>query len=204
MFIRLVKKCFSSNPSLKSQHNTSTIEIYYSAARNIGSYISSHNMEILHPIEKNRIPCNCIRMPYPVPECNIENNCRVKETVYQATINSVKDQDRVIRSKNYIGSTEQQLKDRVSFHRSCMRLNNLRNSCELSKEAHRLADEHQRFNVTWKILEKSSKIRPGDDFCKLCISEMYHTVFRRNGDTLNSLKLEACLHKAKTMLGSVT
>ena len=71
------------------------------------------------------------------------SNCRTKDVVYQATITNNANV-----AKTYRGSTEQELKNRVSFHRSCMRLENLKNYCELAKEAHKIRNLGQTYNVT--------------------------------------------------------
>ena len=75
--------------------------------------------------------CNCTRMVGPCPGADRMSNCRTKDVVYQATITNNENV-----AKTYRGSTEQELKNRVSFHRSCMKLESLINYCEFAKEAH--------------------------------------------------------------------
>ena len=106
--------------------------------------------------------------------------------------------------KTYIGSTSQELKNRVSFHRSCMRQTNMKNFCELSKEVHKIRNNNLPYSVNWKIIEKSKSFEAGDEYCKLCISEMYHILYNDKPNALNSLRMMPCLHKKKGMLADVT
>ena len=108
-------------------------------------------------------------------------NCRTRNTVYKARI--VYEQNDNVEEKNYIGATAQELKDRVAFHRSCNRNVSREKATELTKEAHRLQRNGTRYTIEWEILEKSASIRPGEKYCKLCISEMYWIIFRRNQET---------------------
>ena len=198
----MVKKWFMSNPSMKSTFNTSTMKISYSACSNMKKFINGHNKMVLkdtHDHSTQNQVCNCTRMVCPCPGADRMSNCRTKDVVYQATITNNANV-----AKTYRGSTEQELKNRVSFHRSCMRLESLKNYCELAKEAHKIRNLGQTYNVTWEILEQSKSFKAGDEYCRLCICEMYHILFDDGITALNDVRVMPCLHKRKAMLGEVT
>ena len=152
--------------------------------------------------DTNETECNCTRIPCPLPGAEVGKNCRAKEVIYRAVIKTNNEQN-LDNCRYYTGGTEQQLKDRVAFHRSCNLHERLEKSSELSKEIHRLRRAGETFEIKWSILEKSRKFRAGEKYCRLCIAEMYHIPFESNERSLNGLKLEACLHKRKAMLNNV-
>ena len=162
--------------------------------------MTKHNKKILREEQANNVACNCVRAPCPMPGAEAGRNCKTSDIVYKASIQPDNEEDG---ERGYIGGTEQQLKDRVAFHRSCMRLEHLEKTSELSKEAHRIRRSGGNYTVKWSILEKSAKFEPGDSYCKLCIAEKYAILFQRDDRTLNDYKMERCLHKSKAMLGSV-
>ena len=202
-YIRLIRKWFMSNPLLKSKFNTATMKVSYSACNNIKHYINGHNKKILKTTHENgsqHEACNCTRMECPRPGADIDSNCRQKDVVYQADIIN----SNTNTTKTYKGCTEQQLKNRVSFHRSCMRIENMKNFCELSKHAHQIVRRGHNYNVSWKILEKASSFKSGDTYCRLCTSEMFHILYNSDHKSLNDIRMMPCLHKRKSMLAAVT
>ena len=166
-------------------------------------YINKHNMKMMGEQDDGigEQECNCQRVNCPRPGVDPGMNSRTRNTIYKARI--IYDQNDYVEEKNYIGATAQELKDRVAFHRSCNRNVSREKATELTKEAHRLQRNGTQYTIEWEILEKSASIRPGEMYCKLCISEMYWIIFRRNQETLNDLKMEPCLHKRKCMLNAI-
>lgn len=60
-YIRLVKKWFMSNPSMKSEFNTSTMKVSYSACSKMKDFINGHNKMILkdtHDNDTQNLACN--------------------------------------------------------------------------------------------------------------------------------------------------
>ena len=142
-------------------------------------------------------------MECPRPDSDIASNCRVKNSVYKARMTILSNNGEE-ETKNYIGSSSRELKERVSFHNSCNRSERLKNSTELSKLAHKVHEEGKNFTISWDIMETAPKLRPGDKFCHLCNAEMYNVIFKRDSRTINHFKMEPCLHRKAVMLRSVT
>ena len=160
-----------------------------------------HNAKILKSDnENNMMPCNC-RVPNecPLPGSNLGENCRTQNVVYEAKITDNNGNENI-----YIGGTSQEIKSRISIHKSCTRHAHLRNSCELAKKAHELTRNGKTFTIRWQIKEKSKSFRPGDSTCRLCISEMYHILFDERNNVLNKIKLAPCLHRKKYLLEDAT
>ena len=99
--------------------------------------------------DTQNLVCNCTRMVCPCPGAERKSNCRTKDVVYRSTITSSLNV-----SNTYRESTEQELNNKVSFHGSCMRLENLKSYCELVKEAHKIRNWGQTYDVTGTIVRK--------------------------------------------------
>ena len=201
VFINLVKKWFCNNPTLKSGFNLSTLKVSYSTCQNISQKIKMHNAKILKSDnENNMMPCNCrVSNECPLPGSNLGENCRTQNVVYEAKITDNNGNENI-----YIGGTSQEIKSRISFHKSCTRHAHLRNSCELAKKVHELTKNGKTFTIRWQIKEKSKSFRPGDSTCRLCISEMYHILYDERNNVLNKIKLAPCLHRKKYLLEDAT
>ena len=143
--------------------------------------------------ETQKLPCNCTRIVCPCPRAEIARNRRTRDVVYKATIKHR------IELNTYTGSTEQEFKNRVAFHRSCMRHAHLSTFCELSNKEHELSGQGIDYNVTCKIVEVAKSFKPGDTYCKLCSSEIYHILYNSGIESLNDVRLLPCLHKRKAM-----
>ena len=185
---------------MKSKFSTSTLKVSYSNCPNISQIINKNNNKVLNntnrPTPKE---CNCTSSACPIPLASMDRNCRTKDTIYEAEIEA----ENGARNR-YIGGTSQELKNRISFHRSCTRHPHLSKSCELAKKAHQLTERGLNFTINWNIKEKSRSFRAGDKTCLLCNCEMYHILYSSGTNLLNHLKIMPCLHRKGAMLEGVT
>lgn len=207
-FLKLIKKWFESDEQLKKKINRKTIKISYSSMRNLGQHISNHNIKILNQSNNNdtKENCNCVRSTCPIPNGTEGKNCRSTQIVYKAKIYEEEENEEgeklMKETKNYIGGTSQQIKSRVSFHNSCIRYEHLAKTSELAKYGHKLKRSGKEFNIKWEILELSHKIKPGQQYCRLCIAEMHWILYKRDLNTLNGFRMEQCKHKKGAMICS--
>ena len=81
-FLQLVCKHFpKEHPPVHKIFNKNTLKISYSCMRNIGSMISSHNKNILHP-KQTSFGCNC----RDKENCPLNGECLTPNIIYCADI----------------------------------------------------------------------------------------------------------------------
>ena len=112
---------------------------------NVGKLIAKNNARVLKKLEPPQTiedtSCNCNNKE----ACPLPENCRIKGTVYQATVVSP------LGTETYVGGTSDPLKHRVANHMSDTRLRHRKGST-FSKHIWKIKDlGHTPTSITWKI-----------------------------------------------------
>ena len=107
--------------------------------------------------------------------------------------------------KSYRGSTERMIKVRIGEHITDSKYEKYRKSTELSSHIWKLKDEGKQYDISWKILDKVSKLRNGRDTCNVCLQEKYRIMFADPSTALNKKSefLGKCRHVNKFLLSNV-
>ena len=131
---------------MRNHSNPSTVKVSYSSIPNVKSTISSQNHRVLkrNNVATTGITCNC----RDKNQCTLEGICLTKSVVYKAEI-TTKD---TYETKNYIGVTAGQFKDRYNNHRKSLNNYAYRKETELSKYAWELKDQGKDFNMKWSVI----------------------------------------------------
>ena len=123
-----------------------------------------------------------------------------KDVVYEGTITNEDTGD----IRTYKGCTSNELKVRVSTHRSTFRDKDKQNSSEMAKEVHRIKEQTTNLSIKWDIIDQDKSHKAGDKFCKLCVLEKWHILIKGKPTDVNKFRLEPCLHKRKNFLTDIT
>ena len=142
------------------------------------SILSSHNKTVLSKTEEGTPKrCNC-RNPCPLPG---NGDCRRSSVIYKAVITS----DESTPTREYIGSTESDVKLRLANHRHSFRNSKLRNATRLSSYIHELQEQNKPWDIKWSIQAQSSPYICGSRRCTLCLTEKYEILRSNPSRTLN-------------------
>ena len=195
-FLKLVDTHFPVGSHYHKIFNRNTIKISYSCTPNMKSIISAHNKFILN--KSNEQPardCNC-RGACPLPE---NGDCRSNCVIYKATISTEN------ATKEYIGSSESDIKLRIANHNHSFRNEKLRHATRLSAYVHELQERDKQYNIEWKIVRKSNPYRCGTRKCNLCTDEKYEILRSDPSRTLNARTeiVNKCRHNFKFKLRNV-
>ena len=96
----------------------------------VGSAIKQHNSKLLNPTNTDTLPCNC----QDKTKCPVPDACRTKTVVYTAVV-TAEDTERV-----YHGSTEGEVKARISGHETSFRHRQYEHETSLSQYIWQLKD----------------------------------------------------------------
>ena len=95
-----------------------------------------------------------------------------KNVLYQATVETE------VESKTYIGISANQVKKRIATHKTTINSKpddrnylQYKQATELSKLTHKLKSENKNYKLTWKILKKENKSKPGAETCRLYLNK---------------------------------
>ena len=178
-FLNLIEKHFPKHNKYHKIFNRNTVKLSYSCSPSMKTIISSHNKSILNSKPEPSTPkrCNC-RNPCPLPN---DGDCRRSRVSYKATITS----DDATPIKEYIGSTECDVKLRLANHRHSFRNNRLRNATRLSAYIHELQEKNQPWDIKWSIQAQSTPYVCGSRRCNLCITEKYEILQSDPTRTIN-------------------
>lgn len=197
-FLKAVAECFHQGHPLRKIFNKSTVKLSYSCMPNVKTIIDGMNREKLGKQEasnhRSTMPCNCRNKK----ECPLNGGCRVKEVVYQATVEAAGERE------TYVGVTENEFKTRLANHKQTFKNQTLENSTELSKHIWKLKRNEQQFEVTWRILGRARAYSNATKRCNLCNLEKFYIICKKEMSTLNK-RLELvtiCRHSKKYLLGS--
>ena len=144
---------------------------------------------------QNDKKCNCRTKA----DCPLDNNCLVKNVIYQATVTTT------TATNTYIGLTETEFKTRYRNHVTSFRQDRYRNATELSKYIWDLKDSDTEYNIKWAVVKRAQPYNSVTKFCNLCLTEKYFIVYKPWMCTLNQRKdlIIACRHKNKYLLSGV-
>ena len=195
-FLKLIKKHFTANHHFRKIFNENTVKLSYSCMPSIGSAIKRHNSKLLNPTNTDALPCNC----QDKTKCPVPNACRTKAVVYTAVV-TAEDAERI-----YHGSTEGEVKARISGHETSFRHRQYKKETTLSQYIWQLKDRGSEYQIKWSIELKAHSYSCGARRCDLCLSEKMVIARSRHGGLLNSRSelMAKCRHKNKFLLGNVT
>ena len=194
-FISIVETCFPEGHPLRKIFNRNTLKISYSCTPNIKSIIDNHNNAKLKNDTIQVNSCNCREKT----KCPLNGACKQSKIVYQAKVQA---EDATI--EYYIGLTDTDFKARLANHKQSFNKNNLKNSTELSKYVWSLKDRNINYNITWKVLGKTSSYNNRSNKCNLCTLEKYFILCHPDKATLNQKSglINSCRHSNKFLLAN--
>ena len=132
-------------------------------------------------------------------DCPLNGHCKTNGVIYQATITTETSEQHT-----YTGLSSNSFKERWVQHCSDFRNLGPKPKTTLCKKVWDLKRQNIQFDVTWSLKQKAFAYSPGAASCNLCISEVYHILYKPEGATLNSrneLK-NKCLHMEKFKLSN--
>ena len=88
-------------------------------------------------------------------------------------------------TKNDIGVTAGQFKDRYNNHTKSLNNYAYRKETELSKYAWELKDQGKNFNIKWSVVKSVPAYSAGGGSCKLCLEEKLLILKSNKEHTLN-------------------
>ena len=195
-FLNLIDKHFPASSHLHRIFNRNTVKISYSCMPNMRSSIMKHNADILSNQKKQPIPpknssCNCRNKN----ECPLPGNCLATNVIYKAVVTTTDN----TQSKEYIGMTANEFKQRYRNHQKSFRDDKYENETELSKYVWSLKKNDRSFNLSWAILGHAAAYRSGSKQCNLCLEEKLHLVKSDKEIILNKRTelVSKCRHENK-------
>ena len=137
--------------------------------------ISQHNGKILKVGTIDPPPCCC-----HTDMCPVQGKCESTGVIYQATVTRQGDT-----IEKYVGLTARSFKERHKEHYRNFENTNVKNSTSLSRKIWYLQDRNLNFEIKWKILQNSKPYQAGSRHCYLCLSDIFHFVYRPKEATLD-------------------
>ena len=173
-----------------------SLKLSYSCTRNIGQIIKAHNQKILKKdnLEEEERKCNCTKIEI-CPMKKENDACRQKNVIYKATVETQNE------TRNYIGLTSNELKERYRTHRQSFKDEKHENKTKLSKYIWKIKRENKKFEIKWKIIARASEARSGQKICRLCLKEIL-AILNSDKNCLNQNNefLGTCRHTSKFLL----
>ena len=190
-FLQLVCKHFPKEHPMHKIFNKNTVQISYSCMRKIGSIISSHNKNILHPKQKS-FGCNC-RNKENFP---LNGECLTPNIIYRADITTTNEH------KFYYGTSQTTFKLRHNNHSRYIKYVKYQNCTELAIYLWQLKSNSISYDIKWAIASKVYGYANSLQ-CKLCLMEKYWIIKNFNNSNLLSKKSEMinkCRHQNRILL----
>ena len=186
---------------LKKYFNRNTIKVSYRCMPNIKNHIDRHNAKLLkqeninNNNNNNSDRCNCLASKKQ--DCPLPGRCAARNVVYKASVERL--DDRTV--ETYTGVTEY-FKARYSQHSSDFKHPAQRKSTKLSSHIWKLKDKNVPHNITWDIISRAPSYNPTTKICRLCLTEIYHIMWSKEGATLNKRNelFGFCRHRKKHLL----
>ena len=131
--------------------------------------IHVHNKEILSNKQPDVVAkCNCRQKD----TCPLGGKCLERNLVYCGNVTNDSDDE-----SNYLGVTENSIKDRIYKHRNSFKYESKANSTELSKYVWDLKKKGiANPIVKWSIIDHARPYINGSKKCNLCLTEKYHII----------------------------
>ena len=96
-----------------------------------------------------------------------------KYLVYEAKIYNISTNKKY----TYFGQTSTTFKERLSTHKYSFKHISAMNQTKLSTLLWKFKGKNQNFEIEWKFVKFAQSYKPGNKFCKLCISENIQILF---------------------------
>ena len=168
-FLKIVNKNFPKTHPLHVLFNRNNLKVSYSCLPSMSSIISSHNKNVLYPIQNNTTKtCNCRNKN----ACPLNGNCLDSQVVYKCHIKTNNTDD----GAHYIGLTANTFKQRWSGHNSDFRHEKNANSTRLSNHIWELKNKQITPIMSWEIIDHARPYVNGSKKCNLCLTEKYHII----------------------------
>ena len=127
--------------------NSSNVKMSYGCTSNMGSIIAAHNSRLLNEdFQKENPPkkepvCKC------GGACSLNGKCVDSDLVYSSQLTLTQSGE----VKEYLGSTSQQARSRISQHTTDSKYERYKNRTNLAKTKWSLTEKNVDFTQTWKI-----------------------------------------------------
>ena len=185
---------------VRKYFNRNTVKVLYRCMPNMKNYIDRHNTKLMKSMNNNNNNtsserCNCIASKKQ--DCPLPGRCAAENVVYRATVERQDDKT----SETYTGQSTS-FKARYSKHKSSFKYPAQRNSTKLSSHIWKLKDLNVPYTITWDIATRAPSFNPTTKICRLCLTEIYHIMFLKEGATLNKRNelFGYCRHRSKHLL----
>ena len=169
---------------------------------NMKNYIDRHNTNLMKTFNNNNNNnlssnerCNC--QISRKANCPLPGRCTAENVVYKATVRRLDDQT----EETYTGLTTS-FKQRYSKHSSSFKYSAQRTKTKLSGHIWKLKDMNVPHTTTWDIIARAPPFNPTTKYCRLCLTEIYHIMWSKEGATLNQRDelFGYCRHRWKHLL----
>ena len=196
-FLKIVDEKFPDN--LRKHFNRNTVKLGYKCMPNIKNHIDRHNTSVMKTLDNNNNirseRCNC--QVSKKADCPLPGRCAVEDVVYKASVQRHDDQS----VETYTGLTTS-FKQRYSKHSSSFKYPAQRNKTTLSSHVWGLKDMNVPHTISWDIIARAPSFNPTTKICRLCLTEIYHIMWSKEGATLNKRDelFGYCRHRWKHLL----
>ena len=135
------------------------------------------------------------------PDVPLNGECRTTAIVYKATAKTSEETD----TKQYIGSTETEFKQRHANHKYSFNKIQQRSATKLSQYIWDLKNDEKNVEISWEIQCKSRPYKCGSRKCDLCTSEKFEILKSDPSKILNRRTEIAnkCRHRSKFKLRNI-
>ena len=200
-FLKIIDEKFPDN--LKKYFNRNTVKLGYRCMPNIKNHIDRHNTKVMKQLDNNynnnntsnRERCNC--QVSRKQDCPLPGRCTAEDVVYKASVRRMDDQT----VATYTGLTTY-FKQRYSKHTSSFKYQSQRKKTTLSSHIWKLKDMNVPHTISWDIIARAPSFNPTTKICRLCLTEIYHIMWKKEGATLNKRDelFGYCRHRWKHLL----
>ena len=73
----------------------------------------------------------------------------------------------------------------------------------MAEAVHNTKTATNNYAITWRIIDKTTSFKAGDNHCTLCTLEKLHILYKNKETDVNKFRLEPCLHKMKHFLSDI-
>ena len=193
-FLQLLSKHFPKEHQMNKICNKNTVKISYSCMNNISSILSTHNKNILKPIQTS-FGCNCRNKD----NSPLDGECLTPNIIYRADITAGNDH------KYYYGTSKATFKHHHSNHTRDFKHVKYQRSTELAKYIWQLKSNSTNNSTKWSITSKVYGYANSLS-CKLCLMEKYWIIKHFDDPSLSNKKSERiskCRYQNKILLMNV-
>ena len=105
----------------------------------------------------------------------------------------------------YIGETAETFKKRCGAHYTTFNNIAYKNDTALAKHIWELQKKNITYQIHWEIIEHANSFKPGNAYCRLCITEKKWIAYHEGENRLNTNDelISTCRHRRKYMLGRI-